>query len=100
MAGKHTTDSPILTIWVFIILLGKWKWRPNGYGHNAEIKTYYHQTSNISHTLQQNFNASRLVLQLSLPNPLKPGNKSRMKMYLEHRRQATVIHMEPKYCWL
>ena len=40
----------------------------------------YHQTSNISHTKSQNLNVSRLVLQLSLPNPLKPGVKSRMKM--------------------
>ena len=28
-------------------------------------------------------NVSYLVLQLSLPNPLKPGVKSRMKMYRE-----------------
>ena len=28
----------------------------------------------------QNLNDSRLVLQLSLPNPLKPGVKSQMKM--------------------
>ena len=28
-----------------------------------------------------------LALQLSLPNPLKPGVKSRMKMYLEQRQQ-------------
>ena len=38
------------------------------------------QTSNISHTKSQNLNASRLVLHLSLPNPLKPGVKSRMKI--------------------
>ena len=40
----------------------------------------YHQTSNISRIKSQNLNVSRLVLQLSLPNPLKPGVKSRMKM--------------------
>ena len=28
----------------------------------------------------QNLNVSRLVLELSLPNPLKPGVRSRMKM--------------------
>ena len=33
------------------------------------------QTSNISHTKSQNLNVSRLVLQLFLPNPLKPGFK-------------------------
>ena len=40
----------------------------------------YPQTSNIRDTKSQKLNISRLVLQLSLPNPLKPGVKSRMKM--------------------
>ena len=40
----------------------------------------YHQISNISHTKYQNLNVSPLVLQLSLPNLLQPGVKSRMKM--------------------
>ena len=40
----------------------------------------YRKISNISHTKSQNLNDSRLVFQLSLPNPLKPGVKSRMKM--------------------
>ena len=44
--------------------------------------------SNIRRTNSQYFNNSRFVLQLSLPNPLKPGVKSRMKMWLEQRRQA------------
>ena len=50
----------------------------------------YQKTSSISRTKSQNLNASRLVLQLSLPNPLKPGVKSRMKMQLEQRRQAML----------
>ena len=40
----------------------------------------YRQVSNMSRTKFQNWNASLLVLQLSLLNPLKPGVKSRMKM--------------------
>ena len=40
----------------------------------------YRQISNISRTKSQNLNVSRLVLQLPLPNPVKPGVKSRMKM--------------------
>ena len=36
------------------------------------------QTSNIGCTKFQNLNVSHLVLQLSLPNPLKPGVESRM----------------------
>ena len=39
-----------------------------------------HQTSNIWHTKSQNLNVSSLVLQLSLPNLLHSGVKSRMKM--------------------
>ena len=40
----------------------------------------YRKTACISRTKSQNLNISRLVLQLSLPNPLKPGVKSSMKM--------------------
>ena len=40
----------------------------------------YCEISNISRTKSQYLNDSRLVLQLSLPNPLKPGVKSWMKM--------------------
>ena len=39
----------------------------------------YRQTFNTRRTKPQNLNVSRLVLQLSLPNLLKPGVKSRMK---------------------
>ena len=35
----------------------------------------YHKISNIRRTKFQNLNVSHLVLQLSLPNPLKPGVK-------------------------
>ena len=42
----------------------------------------YRQLSNIRRTQSQNINGSRLVLQLSLPNPLKPGVNLRMKMYI------------------
>ena len=38
----------------------------------------YHKISNIRCTKSQNLNDSNSVLQLSLPNPLKPGVKSRM----------------------
>ena len=36
--------------------------------------------SNTSGAKYQNLTGSRLVLQLPLPNPLKPGVKSTMKM--------------------
>ena len=47
---------------------------------NSDKERIYRKISNIRHTNPQNVNDSRLVLQLSLPNPLKPGVKSRMKM--------------------
>ena len=40
----------------------------------------YRKISNIRRTKSPKLNASRLVLQLYLPNPTKPGVKSRMKM--------------------
>ena len=40
----------------------------------------YRKISNIRRIKSQNLNVCRLVLQLSLPNPMKPGVKSRMKM--------------------
>ena len=43
-------------------------------------RRFYHKIYNIRWTKSQNLNDSPLVLQLSLPNPLKPGIKSRMKM--------------------
>ena len=41
---------------------------------------HYWQVSNIRRTKSQHSNDSRTVFRLSLPNPLKPDVKSRMKM--------------------
>ena len=72
----------------------------------------YNQTSNIRRTISKNLNAFRHVLQVSLPNPLKPGVKSRIKMSLEQRlhiRYLTVHFLEwfflyivwtfTEFCW-
>ena len=40
----------------------------------------YRTFSNIRRTKSPNLNVSRLVVQLSLPKPMKPDVKSRMKM--------------------
>ena len=40
----------------------------------------YRQVSNIRRTESQHLKDSRTVLRLSLPNPLKPDVKLRMKM--------------------
>ena len=55
-----------------------------------QMSYIYCKISNIRQTKSQKLNDSRLVLQLSLPNPLKQGVKSRMKMQLEQRRQAML----------
>ena len=50
--------------------------------------------SNIRRTESPNLNVSRLALQLSLCNILKPGVRARMKMQLEQRRQAMLqLHL-------
>ena len=48
--------------------------------YNGTALCTYRKTSNISRTQSQHLIVSRLILQLSLPSPLKPGVKSRMKM--------------------
>ena len=63
----------------------------------------YCKISNISCTKSQNFSNFRLLLQLSLPNPLKPSVKLRMKMQLEQHRQAMLqLHLSDQqfYCIL
>ena len=46
----------------------------------TQDKEIYRQVSNIRRTKSQHLQGSRTVLQLSLPYPLKPEVKSRMKM--------------------
>ena len=47
---------------------------------NALAANNYRQVSNIRRTKSQHLKISHTVLRLSLPNPLKPDVKSRMKM--------------------
>ena len=72
---NHTHSSmvshPGSIIWSF------WYSEPN---INGQWNYMYCQTSNIRHTKSPNLNVSCLILQMSLPNPLKAGVKSRMKM--------------------
>ena len=71
----HTTEIPALHY-------------VNGLGDHVRVRyilclfyrKHYRQTSNISRTKYKILIVSRLVLKLSLPNPRKPGVKSRMKM--------------------
>ena len=62
------------------------------------MEWHYSQASNISRNKSQNLKDSRSVLRLSLPNPLKSDVKSRMKMYLEHRRQVMLqLHLGDRH---
>ena len=62
--------------------------------HDIMMLYEYCQISNIRCIKSQKFNASRLVLQLSLPNLLKPCVKSRMKIQLEQRRRGILqLHL-------
>ena len=55
--------------------------------------TLYRKLCNISRTKSPNFIVPRIDLQLSLPNPIKTGVRSRMKMKLEQRRSegSTIL---------
>ena len=45
-----------------------------------QVNLGYREISNIRHTESENLSDCRLVLQLPLANPLKPGVKLRTKM--------------------
>ena len=67
---------------------------------SATIVLAYCEISNITRTKLQNWNDSHLVLQLFLPNPLKPVIKSIIKMLLEQRRQALLqLHLRYEQCY-
>ena len=61
----------------------KWWYNHNKTKHDKTMSIsnwIYRKISNIRRTKSPNLNVSRLVVQLSLPNPLKPDVKLRMKM--------------------
>ena len=52
----------------------------------------------IRYTKAQNLNVSRLILQLSLRNLLKPGVRLKMKTKLEQSRQALLqLHLNDRH---
>ena len=64
--------------YIFIVSLCE-RFASSGMGIQYACININCQTSNIRHTKSQNLNVSCLILQLSLPNPLKSGVVSRMK---------------------
>ena len=67
----------LMMLWVLVLpgYQQPWYWpcRVNGTLFSMRENFNYREISNISRTKSQNINVSHLVLQLSLPNPMKPG---------------------------
>ena len=57
----------------------KYCWLLGSSSPTSTVVQDYRKVSNIRRTKSKNWNDSHLVLKSSLPNPLKPGVKSRMK---------------------
>ena len=85
--GTTQVTSHYLNQWWPRLLTHIWVTRPQwinndqllGWGYVCSYNVY-RKTSSISRTKSQNLNVSCLLLLWSLPNPLKPGAKLRMKM--------------------
>ena len=74
--GDKPLPEPMLADWPQVFC----SWPPEKNSYQGVVKIIYRKVFNIRRTKSQNLNVSRLILQLSLPNPLKPGVKLRMKM--------------------
>ena len=91
LLGQQMPNSLIIVCHVSSHSNTVWGQQPNN----------YRQTSNIRGTASSNLKDSCFDLQLSLPNPLKAGVKSIMKMWLEQRWQAMLqLHLSDQqfYC--
>ena len=86
----------------YIVLLFQWANVSKPF-YVTSVGNSYRQISNIRRIRSRHLKDSRTVLRLPLPNPLKPDVKSRMKMWLEQRRQAMLqLHLSDRqfYCLL
>ena len=63
------------TLWLCMRYQMIWSTIPITLGWGSGVLSNYHQISYIRHTKSHNLNVSRLVMQLSLCSPLKPGVK-------------------------
>ena len=61
---------------------------------------YYHQTSNIRHNKSQNLNVSRLVVELSLLDPMKPVVKNKDVVGAAPTDDALTTSEWSKFYWL
>ena len=86
-------------VWYFVWnVLKLWGLERCEWRNESIVMTAYHQISNIRCTNYLNWIASHLVLQLSLLHALKPGVKSRMKMWLEHHLSVLIqLHLSNRH---
>ena len=73
LTSRQLMVFSVMPSWVFTIMITYCQ-TPTRYCHD------YCQNSNISYTKSHNINVFRLVLQLSLPNPLKPEPRFNIKV--------------------
>ena len=86
VGAAPTGNTPTTSVWSIIVLPAKvhlilqiW-WQSPNQSNCLQCHWIYRKLSNIRRTKTLNLNVSRLVVQLSLPNPMNPGVKSRTKM--------------------
>ena len=85
-SAENTGDTTLWTMCTGLssnsrgTLFGSAFLRRLGMTKSVKKKDNYRKISNIRRNRSQNLNDSHLALQSSLPNPLKPGVKSRMKI--------------------
>ena len=73
---RHADDTPQgVFSWSDVIDIKWWMVYIEFFCHHCWLQDWnnYSKTSSISHTKSQNLNVPHLVLQLSVPNSLKPG---------------------------
>ena len=70
--------KPYNSLWIIILYILCWINSSESWVLSPNIN--YHKPSNISRVKPETLNDPCLLLQLALPNQLKPGVKSRMKM--------------------
>ena len=84
---RRCLTTPLCSVLLYLLLVSiatpckllyrviylNFSWHPSECPFWEDSDNSYHKTSCISRTKSQNLNAPRLILQLSLPNPLKHG---------------------------
>ena len=83
-------ETPSCPLWRHCNYVDVRKERATAIDMEKQVVDTHRHISKIRHTECQNFNVSRLILQLPFSNALTWGVKSRMKMQLERCRQVML----------